>query len=385
MALKYPSADWIKELETRLNASEGYARAAATWEGDCIFVILPDADYKETSYAYIDLQHGKASGARMLQSLDEQKALFTMTAPFGIWRKVMEGRARSIAGDVLRQDQGRRQYGAGPADAEGHLRADQDRITDRNRLVVTQHGRLPGPHPARGPQLRGICGMRRSTKTMPVAYVGGSGLAARYLYDMLDACTDPLGPDNPLFFLTGPLVGTSMSSAGRYSACARSPLTGIWGEANSGGFFGPELRYAGYDGVLITGKSEQPVWLSVVNGKAELHAAGDLWGSDIYVTQTRLRETLGDAAGARGLHRPRRRESCEAGRHCERSRSVRGAHWPRRGDGLQESQGNRWRAAPARFPCMRPKNTRPLPTRSLRCTRMISVLNRFAPMGRPAM
>ena len=127
------------------------------------------------------------------------------------------------------------------------------------------------------------------------SYVGGSGLAARYLYDMLDACTDPLGPDNPLFFLTGPLVGTSMSSAGRYSACARSPLTGIWGEANSGGFFGPELRYAGYDGVLITGKSEQPVWLSVVNGKAELHAAGDLWGSDIYVTQTRLRETLGDA------------------------------------------------------------------------------------------
>jgi putative sterol carrier protein len=92
MALKYPSADWIQELETRLNASEGYAKAAATWEGDCIFVILPDADYKETSYAYIDLQHGKASGARMLQSLDEQKALFTMTAPFGIWRKVMEGR-----------------------------------------------------------------------------------------------------------------------------------------------------------------------------------------------------------------------------------------------------------------------------------------------------
>jgi aldehyde:ferredoxin oxidoreductase len=126
-------------------------------------------------------------------------------------------------------------------------------------------------------------------------YVGGSGLAARYLYDMLDASTDPLGPKNPLFFLTGPLVGTSMSSAGRYSACARSPLTGIWGEANSGGFFGPELRYAGYDGVLFTGKSEKPVWLSVIDGKAELHPAADLWGSDIYQTQTRLREALGDA------------------------------------------------------------------------------------------
>ena len=81
-------------------------------------------------------------------------------------------------------------------------------------------------------------------------YIGGSGLAARYLYDVLDIETDPLGPGNPLLFLTGPLVGTSFTSAGRYSVCARSPLTGIWGEANSGGFFGPELRYAGYDGTV---------------------------------------------------------------------------------------------------------------------------------------
>jgi len=125
-------------------------------------------------------------------------------------------------------------------------------------------------------------------------FVGGSGLAARYLYDLLDRNTDPLGADNPLFFLTGPLVGTSMTSAGRYSVCARSPLTGIWGEANSGGFFGPELRYAGYDGVLITGRAEQPVWLSIIEGQAALHKAGDLWGCDIYATQARLRETLGD-------------------------------------------------------------------------------------------
>jgi aldehyde:ferredoxin oxidoreductase len=125
-------------------------------------------------------------------------------------------------------------------------------------------------------------------------YVGGSGLAARYLYDMLDTDTDPLGPENPLFFLTGPLVGTSMTSAGRYSVCARSPLTGIWGEANSGGFFGPELRSAGYDGVLITGKAERPVWLSIIEGQAALHEAGDLWGSDIYETQVRLHNALAD-------------------------------------------------------------------------------------------
>ena len=126
-------------------------------------------------------------------------------------------------------------------------------------------------------------------------FVGGSGLAARYLYDLIDHNTDPLSPDNPLFFLTGPLTGTALTSAGRYSVCARSPLTGIWGEANSGGFFGPELRAAGYDGVLVTGQAQQPVYLGIVDGRAELHDASDLWGSDIYATQTILRHALGDS------------------------------------------------------------------------------------------
>lgn len=126
------------------------------------------------------------------------------------------------------------------------------------------------------------------------AYVGGSGLAARYLMDMVDGQTDPLGPDNPLVFMTGPLVGTAMPSAGRYSVCALSPLTGIWGEANSGGFFGPELRFAGYDGILITGVAERPVYLSVVEGRAELHDAAGLWGLDSYAAQERLRQALGD-------------------------------------------------------------------------------------------
>lgn len=92
MPVKFPSEEWIKELEARLNASESYAQAAATWEGDQIFVILSDEDYPDTTYFYIDLQHGKASGARQLSSLDEKKALFTSSAPFGTWRKVLEGR-----------------------------------------------------------------------------------------------------------------------------------------------------------------------------------------------------------------------------------------------------------------------------------------------------
>ncbi len=119
-------------------------------------------------------------------------------------------------------------------------------------------------------------------------FIGGSGLAARYLYDRIDEETDPLGPDNPLIFMTGPMVGTRMPSAGRYSVCALSPLTGIWGEANAGGFFGPELRFAGYDGIIITGAAAHPTWLSIIDGHATLHPADDLWGLDTYATQERI-------------------------------------------------------------------------------------------------
>ena len=126
------------------------------------------------------------------------------------------------------------------------------------------------------------------------AFVGGSGLAARYVYDMVDGATDPLGPDNVLIFMTGPLVGTPMPSAGRCSVCALSPLTRIWGESNTGGFFGPELRFAGYDGIIVTGRAEKPVWLSIVEGRAELRDGAGLWGSDSYAAQERVRETLGE-------------------------------------------------------------------------------------------
>ena len=126
------------------------------------------------------------------------------------------------------------------------------------------------------------------------AFVGGSGLAAHIIYDMVHKDTDPLGPENPLVFMTGPLVGTAMPSAGRYSVSALSPLTRIWGEANSGGFFGPELRFAGYDGVVITGCSSRPVWLSIVEGKPQLHDASSLWGSDSYATQQMVRQAMGD-------------------------------------------------------------------------------------------
>jgi aldehyde:ferredoxin oxidoreductase len=146
-------------------------------------------------------------------------------------------------------------------------------------------------------------------------YLGGSGLAARYIADRVTADTDPLGPDNPLLFMTGPLVGTTMPSAGRYSVCALSPLTGLWGEANSGGFFGPELRFAGYDGILVTGCAEQPVWLSILEGQAQLHDARDLWGRDTYTTQDHVR---------RALDQPKARVACigPAGEHMARMAAV---------------------------------------------------------------
>jgi aldehyde:ferredoxin oxidoreductase len=117
-------------------------------------------------------------------------------------------------------------------------------------------------------------------------FIGGSGLGVRLLWDSLDPKRDPLDPASPLLWITGPLTGTGGPTTGRSSICARSPQTGLWGESNIGGFVGPELRYAGYDGVLITGRANAPVYLWIHNGQAELRDASHLWGkTDIYETQ----------------------------------------------------------------------------------------------------
>nr|MBC7245377.1 aldehyde ferredoxin oxidoreductase family protein [Chloroflexota bacterium] len=121
-------------------------------------------------------------------------------------------------------------------------------------------------------------------------FVGGAGLACHYLYDRVDRNTDPLGPENPLIFMTGPLVGTAAPLCGRYVVCARSPLTGLWGESNSGGRFGPYLRFSGYDGILFTGRAPYPVYLFIWNGGAELRDARGLWGKDSYETQAAIRD-----------------------------------------------------------------------------------------------
>ena len=126
-------------------------------------------------------------------------------------------------------------------------------------------------------------------------FVGGAGLACRYLYDQIDCHTDPLGPENPLLFMTGPLVGSGAPLCGRYEVCALSPQTGLWGESNSGGNFGPYLRFAGYDGILFTGKAPHPMYLSLRNGQGELRDARHLWGRDTYATQAAIHSELGPA------------------------------------------------------------------------------------------
>jgi len=129
-------------------------------------------------------------------------------------------------------------------------------------------------------------------KTWEADYIGGASLAARLLYDHLTPDIDPLSPQVPLLFLTGPLTGTVGPSVGRFVVCARSPATRLWGESNCGGFWGPELRKAGFDGIWITGRAVQPVYLWIHDGQVEIRDAYQLWGLDTYKCQNILSQSL---------------------------------------------------------------------------------------------
>jgi aldehyde:ferredoxin oxidoreductase len=127
-------------------------------------------------------------------------------------------------------------------------------------------------------------------------FIGGYGLGSRMLYNRQKAGADPLGPDNILGLVTGPLTGTPAIGGSRYAAVAKSPLTGGWGDANSGGNFGPRLKFSGFDGVFFTGISPKPVYLLLDNGKADLKDARQYWGKDTYYTEDTLKEEYGSTA-----------------------------------------------------------------------------------------
>lgn len=125
-------------------------------------------------------------------------------------------------------------------------------------------------------------------------YLGGSALALYYLLKELKPGIDPLGPENMLVFMSSVVSGVPMPGLTRFTVAARSPLTGAFGEAEAGGFWGPELKMAGFDGIIITGRSEKPVYLWVKDGKGELRDASNLWGRDTGDVQRLIREELKD-------------------------------------------------------------------------------------------
>lgn len=125
-------------------------------------------------------------------------------------------------------------------------------------------------------------------------YLGGNGFAARLLYDQLSPDVDPLSPSNMIAFMTGPLVGTGVSMSGKFYVASKSPMTNAYFDGVSGGGFGEQLKYAGFDGVTITGRSENPVYLFINDGAVEFKDASPLWGKETTETQEAIQNELGD-------------------------------------------------------------------------------------------
>ncbi len=129
-------------------------------------------------------------------------------------------------------------------------------------------------------------------------YLGGTGYAARILWDGLERGIDPLSPENILIACTGPLTGTLTPCSGSVEFAFKSPLTGIFGQSRAGGSFGPKLKYAGYDFIIIEGASEKPVYLSIIDGSAEIRDASHLWGKTVHEATDILLEEIGDLNAA---------------------------------------------------------------------------------------
>jgi aldehyde:ferredoxin oxidoreductase len=126
-------------------------------------------------------------------------------------------------------------------------------------------------------------------------YIGGSGLAAKLFWERGDFDAAPLSPEAMLIFMNGPFAGMKISGVSRHSTAGRSPLTGGWGDSSCGGYFAPELRYAGYDGLVITGKSEKPSLLLIEDDKVEILDAAEYWGKGATDVNGALKERFGKA------------------------------------------------------------------------------------------
>ncbi len=125
-------------------------------------------------------------------------------------------------------------------------------------------------------------------------FVGGRGLASKYLFEEVPPTVDPLSPANKLIFATGPATGTNAPTGGRYMVVTKGPLTGTIASSNSGGFFGAELKKAGWDMIIFEGKAKKPVYLYINDDKVELRDASHLWGKGVSETTKMLKEEIGD-------------------------------------------------------------------------------------------
>ena len=124
-------------------------------------------------------------------------------------------------------------------------------------------------------------------------YLGGRGLNSKLLFDHASEGIDPLGPDNPIIVGAGLLTGTAIPSSSRFTISAKSPLTGGLGDGNSGGFFGPEMRFAGIDHIILRGKAEQPVYLIIQDDHVEIRDAKGLWGKTVREADAAIKAELG--------------------------------------------------------------------------------------------
>ena len=136
---------------------------------------------------------------------------------------------------------------------------------------------------------KGTCADEPLNMDWAFKYLGQRGLATKYLVEETDPKVDPLSPKNKMIMATGPLTGTSASTAGRYSVITKGALTGAIACSNSGGFFGNEMKNAGYDMIIFEGKSKNPVYLLIENDNARLLDAGDHWGTSVWDTEEAIK------------------------------------------------------------------------------------------------
>ena len=128
-------------------------------------------------------------------------------------------------------------------------------------------------------------------------YIGGRGLGAKLYYDLISPDADPLGPDNPFMVLTGPLTATIAPGAGKHLIVTKSPATGGWLESYSSGYFSVELKFAGYDALILSGQSASPVNLLIKDQQVEFEDASPLWGKNSFAAEQHVKSQLGEKAG----------------------------------------------------------------------------------------